>query len=255
MSSGHDHHDNHSNEPKTVSFRTPMILALVTMLLIVLAVSTCDKKHGCCEDETKCEENSEHHKQEGAAKEHGVTENAAAKEVPTETTLGKLDENENFIYDLGAMEPIKLGNTTLEVGKNSSEMKLYSFLSDKNTVVDTVDKTQGWITLDRVYFEKGKAVLTPESKVQIKNIATILSAFPDAHVKLGGYTDNSGNEETNIKISDERAKTALKELIHEGVAATRAKAEGYGPKHPVADNSTKEGMAQNRRVDIRITKK
>ena len=44
MSSGHDHHDNHSNEPKTVSFRTPMILALVTVLLIVLAVSTCDKK-------------------------------------------------------------------------------------------------------------------------------------------------------------------------------------------------------------------
>ena len=56
MSSHHDHHDNHSKETKPVAFRTPLILGLVTLLAIVLLVSTCDKKHGCCEEEeTQCE--------------------------------------------------------------------------------------------------------------------------------------------------------------------------------------------------------
>ena len=49
MSSHHDQHDNHSEEAKPVAFRTPLILGLVTLLAIVLLVSTCDKKHGCCE--------------------------------------------------------------------------------------------------------------------------------------------------------------------------------------------------------------
>lgn len=57
--SSHDHHDHHSTEPKPVAFRTPMILGLVTMLAIVLLVSTCDKKHGCCEDGEKCEASCE----------------------------------------------------------------------------------------------------------------------------------------------------------------------------------------------------
>lgn len=71
MSSGHDHHDNHSSEPKTVSFRTPMILALVTVLIILLAVSTCDNKKHCCEDETSCEQEA------GGHGEHGGHEKAA----------------------------------------------------------------------------------------------------------------------------------------------------------------------------------
>lgn len=55
MSSHHDH-DNHSAEPKKVAFRTPLIMGLVTIFIILLAVSTCDKKHGCCEgDKEKCE--------------------------------------------------------------------------------------------------------------------------------------------------------------------------------------------------------
>lgn len=88
MSSHHDH-DNHSTEPKEVSFRTPMIMALVTVLIILLAVSTCDKKHGCCEgDKEKCEaaceaKHGEHGAEAGAehsAETHGavaVEEHAA----------------------------------------------------------------------------------------------------------------------------------------------------------------------------------
>ena len=68
--SSHNDHDQHSQEAKPVAFRTPLILALVTVLIILLAVSTCDKKQGCCEDE-KCEAACDaKHEAQG---EHGAT--------------------------------------------------------------------------------------------------------------------------------------------------------------------------------------
>lgn len=76
MSSHHDH-DNHPQETKPVAFRTPLILALVTVLVILLAVSTCDKKHGCCEDSEKCETTCEPkhgHDDHNVAKEHSAVE-------------------------------------------------------------------------------------------------------------------------------------------------------------------------------------
>lgn len=178
-------------------------------------------------------------------------ENAPA----TEELAGTLDANGNFIYNVG--EATNIGLSTgkqLAVGKNSVEYKLFSFLSDAATTVDA-DKTKGWISLDRVYFENGKSTLTAESQTQLANIAEILKAFPNAKLKLGGYTDNTGSEATNVKISGERAKTALEAVVKNGVDAGRLKSEGYGPQHPIASNDTPEGKAQNRRVDIRVTEK
>lgn len=163
----------------------------------------------------------------------------------------------NFIYDVGANEEISLADgSKLTVGKNSTEAKLYNFLSDNNLSVDTVDKTKGWITLDRVYFQTGKSVLTPESETQLKNIAAILNNYPNAKIKMGGYTDNTGSADANKKVSGERAKVAANELVKLGVAAANVASEGYGPEHPVcAANDTPECKAKNRRVDVRVAAK
>ena len=73
---------------------------------------------------------------------------------------------------------------------------------------------------------------------------------------MGGYTDNTGSADANIKISGERAKVAADELVKLGVAAANVESEGYGPEHPVcAANDTPECKAQNRRVDIRVKAK
>ena len=80
MSSHHDH-DNHSTEPKTVAFRTPLIMGLVTIFIILLAVSTCYKKHGCCEgDKEKCEAACEakHGEHETHGTEHATEAHEAA---------------------------------------------------------------------------------------------------------------------------------------------------------------------------------
>lgn len=168
---------------------------------------------------------------------------------------GKL-ENGNWIYDVGNEKEIKLADgTTLRVGENSTEARLFNFLSDANVKVAD-DKTQGWITLDRVYFETGKDVLVPSSMTQLKNIALILKNFPSAKVKMGGYTDNTGSDDINIPLSDKRAKIAAAEIQKQGVIKDNISAEGYGSQHPVCPaNNTDECKAQNRRVDIRVTAK
>lgn len=85
MASHHDNH--HSEEKKPVSFSTPMILGLVTLLAIVLLVSTCDKKHGCCEEEAKCEQADAHH---GAGHDAHAVKTEAHQEA-TATTEEEVD--------------------------------------------------------------------------------------------------------------------------------------------------------------------
>lgn len=106
-----------------------------------------------------------------------------------------------------------------------------------------------------MYFEKGKSTLTAESQSQLKNIAAILKAYPKVNIKLGGYTDSDGDDAMNMKLSDQRAKSASFELQKLGVSAKRLASEGYGELHPVcAANDTPECKSQNRRIDIRVTK-
>jgi K(+)-stimulated pyrophosphate-energized sodium pump len=86
-------------------------------------------------------------------------------------------------------------------------------------------------------------------------VADILKAFPAVAIKLGGYTDNTGNADNNLKLSVDRAKSVMQSLVAKGVEASRIESEGYGDQHPVASNDTEEGRNQNRRISIRVTEK
>lgn len=175
-------------------------------------------------------------------------------ETTTTTTTSKIDPDGNYIYDVGENTVINLADgTTLTVGKNSTEYKLYDFLM--NGTIDQNDKTKNWIPFDRVYFKLGNAELTDKSRAQVDNIAKILKNFPNAALKLGGYTDNTGDAAINKKLSTERAQIVAKLFGDLGVAKQIEEAVGYGPEHPIATNDTDEGRAQNRRVDLKVSKK
>jgi OmpA-OmpF porin, OOP family len=139
----------------------------------------------------------------------------------------------------------------LSVPENGIESRLIVFIEDKTKLVD---KTT-WFTFDRLYFETGKATLESRSDEQLKNIAAVMTAYPDVHLKIGGYTDNTGNPKDNLKLSSARAMATMNELIKLGVAKKRLAAEGYGDQFPVTDNSTEEYRAKNRRIDLRVSKK
>ena len=171
----------------------------------------------------------------------------------TSTVKGTVNTDGDFVYDLGAMGKLKLADgNEITVGGNSAEKKLVDFITDANKAVD---KTT-WFTMDRLYFETGKTTLKTASQEQLKNIAAILKAYPAIELKLGGYTDNRGDSAANVKLSADRAAIAKDELVKLGVASARLSAEGYGAQFPVCEaNDTKECKAQNRRIDVRVTKK
>lgn len=140
------------------------------------------------------------------------------------------------------------GGESIMYATEGIEGKLLNFLQDANSVIDK--KT--WFDFDRLNFETGSTTLTAESKDQVSNIAAILKAFPTAAVKIGGYTDNVGEPESNLKLSDERAKKVMSELAGLGIAADRLEAEGYGEQFPIASNDEPEGRAKNRRTALSV---
>lgn len=162
-----------------------------------------------------------------------------------------------YVYgNAGVPVVLKFGDGTQQIiGANSTESRLYEFLANQKVQVDTINPLNGWIGFDRIYFESSKDVLSFESKWQLSNIARILNTFPAAQVRIGGYTDSSGNPRSNLLLSQDRAQSARATLIDLGVAADRLLATGYGSLDPIASNATPNGRALNRRVSIRVLKK
>ena len=153
---------------------------------------------------------------------------------------------------LGKFLAVKLpSGVELNVPELGVERKLIAFIEDKSKPVDR----ETWFSFDRLDFETGSATLKPTSAEQLKNIAEIMKAYPKVALKIGGYTDNVGNADANLKLSRMRAENTMQELVKLGVDAKRLEAQGYGEKHPVADNATEEGRAKNRRIDLRVTRK
>ena len=169
---------------------------------------------------------------------------------------GMLNADGNFEYNVGDLFQLSLfDNTMLEVGKNSSEAHLVKLIEDKSLTTPEQFK-ENWITLDRTYFKTGSDELTEGSEQQLKNIVAILKAYPKAAIRLGGYTDNTGSAEGNLKLSERRANSVLNKLVALGANKAQLSAQGYGQEHPICEaNDTDECKAKNRRIDIRLTAK
>jgi outer membrane protein OmpA-like peptidoglycan-associated protein len=143
------------------------------------------------------------------------------------------------------------GNISLRIPVGRMEDHLLGFIQDPAKLVDETT----WFDFDRLLFDTNSAILQPSSREQLNNIASILKAFPGAHLKIGGYTDNTGDPSANQTLSQQRADTVRQQLIDMGVSSDRLEAQGYGEQYPVADNSTEEGRQKNRRISLRITQK
>ena len=154
--------------------------------------------------------------------------------------------------NLGAFITRQLpSNVELRVPEHGVESQVVAYLQDPSAQVEP----PVWFNFDRLLFETGSATLKPESQEQLKNLAEILTAFPTVKVKIGGYTDNTGDAAANLILSQERAANVMNALVALGVAPDGLSAVGYGEQNPVADNSTDAGRAQNRRIAFRVTEK
>lgn len=104
--------------------------------------------------------------------------------------------------------------------------------------------------IDSGNFELNSSTLKPESEGPIDELAQFMTEFPQANVEITGYTDSSGAAEYNQKLSEKRAQAVATVLEEKGIDSSRITVSGEGENNPIASNETKQGRAENRRVEI-----
>ena len=157
---------------------------------------------------------------------------------------------------------------TLPVGKDyvfNVNRKGYLFYSDnfllsnrapdstyeKNIPLQPIEVNAS-IILKNIFFETKKFQLDPKSQAELDKIVQLLNDNPGIKIEISGHTDNVGKPSDNLSLSNNRAKSVVTYLISKGIAAQRLAAKGYGETKPVADNTTDEGRAKNRRTELKV---
>lgn len=124
-----------------------------------------------------------------------------------------------------------------------------------NTVsLEVVYEPPSSVVLEDLHFATGKSEILQKSFPMLDKLVDYLKRKPATKIRIEGHTDNQGSVELNSGLSERRAKTVLDYLVQKGIAAERIEAIGKGSTQPIADNSTPEGRAQNRRTEVHIKK-
>jgi outer membrane protein OmpA-like peptidoglycan-associated protein len=171
-----------------------------------------------------------------------TTDTSAATTAPA----AKTDEN------------IDLNGVMLKGYKGGMEDQMITFLKSgdyKNAADDAALKDK-WYDFDHVNFKMGSSTeLEAGSQGQLDNLVAILKAFPDAKIKIGGYTDKTGNEASNVKLSKARAEFIKAAVTKAGVGAQVLEAEGYGSKFAKVDAKASDAeRAADRKMAVRFAK-
>lgn len=117
-------------------------------------------------------------------------------------------------------------------------------------VVEMPDGTLKVLIPSHVSFDTGKYALKPELLPVLDSVARALTQHPELRAKAIGYTDSTGTAQVNQTLSVNRARAVTDYIAGRGISGTRLMSEGRGPSNPIADNSTPEGRAMNRRVEL-----
>jgi outer membrane protein OmpA-like peptidoglycan-associated protein len=172
----------------------------------------------------------------------------------SQTVNNAVDTAKKVVTEAFENMKVKLaGGLELDAHKGGIEDKLVTFINDPATK----GGKDVWFDFDNINFELGSAKLTAESQAQINNIAAIMKAYPKAMIKIGGYTDKTGDSLANIKLSNDRAVAVDAAIKAAGVDAARlAKPEGYGSQFAVVPAAASdEERKKDRRIAVGVREK
>jgi len=143
----------------------------------------------------------------------------------------------------GELLPIELRQRSLD------------FRDKVETALALPDSLERIIRFDYVTFATGSANLTAETTYELGFLVDALKKRPSMTIEVAGHTDNTGDADANMTLSDARAKQVFNYLTNNGISAERMQSAGYGQTKPIADNATEEGRKENRRTEFKILTK
>ena len=123
-----------------------------------------------------------------------------------------------------------------------------------SSVAETNETARGVIvSLSGILFDVNQATLKAPAQLTVAKLAGIMMVFQNMNLSIDGYTDTTGSDAINTKLSNDRAKTVYDFLMAQGIDADRMNYQGFGPANPVAPNDTETNRAKNRRVEVVLT--
>ncbi|HEY6976390.1 MAG TPA: OmpA family protein [Chitinophagaceae bacterium] len=212
--------------PKRTNWLWPILLILLAVILLFYFIRGCNRKP------------------------------EAAVTPPADTTTTAPTVMDTTAASMPGRESMKVklaDGTEIDAYKGGIEDVLVNCLNDANCKAGK-DK---WFDFDNINFETGSAAITPESQAQVSNIVAILKAYPKARIKIGGYTDKTGDPAANKTLSQQRAEAVLNAIKAAGAnGAQLVGAEGYGSAFAkVPETASDEERKKDRRIAVQLREK
>jgi len=172
----------------------------------------------------------------------------------TETKLGQMESNQQRLS--GQLDELAAVSNAARGGAKAAQQTADSAVAGVNATNERISSLDDYEpqTVAAVNFRSGSSILLPDSKTKLDDIATKALNAKGYVLEVTGYADANGSEERNRVLSQRRADAVIRYLVDNHNIPLRriVTPYGYGESHPVADNTTRDGRAQNRRVEIRL---
>ena len=125
-------------------------------------------------------------------------------------------------------------------------------LFDQSLKIRVVKKYKRVYRLEQVYFDTNKWDIKKESEPALNGLLKTLQANPNMKIEIAGHTDDVGDDESNLRLSQRRADAVVQYLVSRGIAPQRLISKGYGERLPELPNNSEQGRARNRRTEVRV---
>jgi outer membrane protein OmpA-like peptidoglycan-associated protein len=192
---------------------------------------------------------------DAAAAEAQRQADAAAAEAQRQADAAAAEAKQKADAALAAQEAAREQAEAQKVAAEKEKQELRErLLQQFNRVLPTTDTDRGLVVnMGDVLFATGKADLNTDAKIALAKLSGIVLNYPSLKLAIGGYTDSTGTEDFNMKLSQARGDSVLNYLLAQGLDSSVLSAQGYGADNPVADNNTAQGRQKNRRVEIVVS--
>ncbi len=179
-------------------------------------------------------------------------ETKRVSEIPMDTLTGNYVAVAPFNSDY--IMTVKKADHVYESKYISKIDSVFKKLAKVDIEVKPIELNKSY-RINDIFFPFNSFDLTPESKAVLDQLLDFLNENNTISIQIQGHTDNIGNDASNLKLSENRARSVYDYLIEQGISNTRLTYKGFGKSMPVADNETEEGRARNRRTVFVITRK